>query len=157
MDNEDNVYICNINSVKITDKDGKVIITFGGKGTTHGRFSDSPCYSIVYRDQLVVSDTGGRIYCFTKSGEFIKNMASGMVKKARGLTVSLAGDLIIVDEDGPVTVVRDGRAVCRVGEAGGESWHLDSPEGAAVTSTGQVVVVNWGSHNLLLYDALKKI
>ena len=71
--------------------------------------------------------------------------------------MSPAGDLIIVDDAGPVTVVRDGRVVCRVGETGGESWHLSGPEGVAVTSTGQVVVVNGGKDNLLVYDMVKKI
>ena len=137
-------------------KDGGTIRTFGEEGTTAGRFHGNPCYITVYGDQLVISDATGRVYHFTMRGEFIKNMESGIVKRATGLTVSPAGDLIIVDYKGEVVVVRDGRVVCRVGETGGESWHLYEPQGVAVTSTGQVVVANLGKHNLLLYDMVKK-
>ena len=158
VDNDDTLYICEAlaGRIKVIGKDGGTIRTFGEKGTTAGRFDGNPWYITVYGDTLVISDATGRVYHFTMRGEFIKNMESGIVKKASGLTVSPAGDLIIVDEKGEVVVVRDGRVVCRVGETGGESWHLDRPLGVEVTNTGQVVVANFGKDNLLLYDMVKK-
>ena len=158
VDTNDFIYVCDQDtySVKVMDKDGNKIRTFGGEGTSAGKFHDKPRYITVHGNKLLVSDDGGRVYHFTQSGEFIKNMESGMVKDATGLTVSPAGDLIIVDEEGEVVVVSDGRAVCRVGETGAEPWHLAQPQGVAVTSTGQVVVANYGKHNLLLYDMVKK-
>ena len=159
VDNDDTLYICEQDAyrIKVIGKDGGTIRTFGEEGTTAGRFHGYPQFITVYGDQLVISDTTtGRVYHFTMRGEFIRNMESGIVKEATGLTVSPAGDLIIVDEQGEVVVVRDGRVVCRVGETGGESWHLDLPHGVAVTSTGQVVVANYWKHNLLLYDMVKK-
>ena len=159
VDADDNIYICDRKkySIKVLDKDGKVIRTFGSQGKSHGSFSNQPLNITVLGDQLVISDQGGRIYYFTKSGEFIKNLEPGIVNAASALTVSPAGDLIIVDHKGEVVVWRDGRAVCRVGETGGESWHLDTPQGVAVTNTGQIVVANWRKHNLLVYDMVKKI
>ena len=158
VDADDHIYICDTKkySIKVLDKDGKVIRTFGSQGKSPGSFSNKPCNIIVFGDQLVISDTGGRICYFTKNGEFIKNLESGIVK-ASGLTVSPTGDLIMVDMEGEVVVLRDGRAVCRVGETGGESWHLVKPSGVAVTNTGQIVVANWGKHNLLIFDMIKKI
>ena len=158
VDSNDFIYVCDqdTHSVKVIDKDGNTITTFGGEGTTARTFHDKPRCITVHNNQLLVSDDEGCVYHFTQSGVFIKNFESGIVKKARGLTVSPAGDLIIVDQQGEVVVVSDGRAVCRVGETGGESWHLEKPQGVAVTSTGQVVVANHGKHNLLLYDMVKK-
>ena len=156
VDADDNIYICDTKkySIKVLDKDEEVIRTFGRRGKSPGSFSNQPLNIIVFGDQLVISDTEGHIYYFTKSGEFIKNLEPGI---ASGLTVSPTGDLIIVDHKGEVVVMRYGMAVCRVGETGGESWHLDKPQGVAVTNTGQIVVANWGRHNLLVYDMIKKI
>ena len=154
VDSNDVIYVCDQDtySVKVIDKDGNKIKTFGGEGKTAGKFHDKPGFITIHKDQLLISDNKGRVYHFTMCGDFIKNMESGIVKKARGLTVNPAGDLIIVDYQGDVVVVRDGRAVCRVGE----SWHLAQPQGVAVTCTSQVVVANYGKHNLLLYDMVKK-
>ena len=159
VDDDGLQYVCDRGtySVKVLDKGCNIIRTIGGRGTSPGSFTDPPRHITVNRDQLVVSDEGGRVLYITKSGEFIKTLESGIVTQATGLTVSPAGDLIIVDEEGRVAVVRDGRVVCRVGETGGESWHLSRPEGAAVTSTGQVVVANWRNSNLLVYDMIKNI
>ena len=152
VDNDDTLYICDYDTCRINviDKDRGTMRTFGEQGTTAGRFHSEPLFITVYGDKLVISDNTGRVYHFTMRGEFIKNMESGMVKKARGMTVSPAGDLIIVDREGEVVVVRDGsRVVCRVGETGAESWHLAQPQGVAVTTTGQIVVANWGKDNLI--------
>ena len=117
VDADDNIYICDTQKyrIKVLDKDGKVIRTFGSQGKSPGRFSNQPLNITVFGDQLVISDNGGRIYYFTKSGEFIKNLEPGIVNAASALTVSPAGDLIIVDYEGEVVVLRDGMAVCRVG------------------------------------------
>ena len=156
VDSNDFIYVCDqdTHSVKVIDKDGNTVRTFGGEGTTAWKFHDKPRCITVHNNQLLVSDNGGRVYHFTMCGVFIKNMESGIVK-ASGLTVSPAGDLIIV-EQGEVVVVSDGRVVCRVGETRGESWHLDRPQGVAVTSTGQAVVANLGKGNILVYDMVKK-
>ena len=159
LDEDDLLYVCDMGtcSVKVIDKGCYIIRTIGGRGKSPGSFTGSPRQITVHGDQLVVADYGGRVYHITKNGEFINTLKSGVVKKARGLNVSPAGDLMVVDDAGQVVVVRDGRAVCHVGETGGQSWNLTWPNGVAMTSTSQVVVANWGKHNLLVYDMVKKI
>ena len=159
VDDDGLLYVCDIGtcSVKVIDKGCNIIQTINNYNTSPGSFTSPPYYIKVHGDHLLVSDSGGRVYYLTKSGEVIKTLALGIVKRARGMTVNQAGDLIIVDEEGPVTVVRDGRVMCRVGETAGESWHLSRPGGVAVTSTGQVVVANREQHNLLVYDMVKNI
>ena len=156
VDDEGLLYVCDrgTHTVKVISKGCNIVRTIGGRGTSPGSFMD-PMHITVHGDELVVSDDRCRVLYFTKSGEFIKTLESGIVKKAISLTVSPAGDLIIVDEE--VVVVRDGRVLCRVGETGGESWHLYEPQGVAVTNTGQVVVANFGKNNLLVYDMVKNI
>ena len=61
------------------------------------------------------------------------------------------GDLVIVDYKGPVMVVRDNKVMRRFGEQGHEPWHLHNPCGVAVTTSGQIIVANWGNRNLLVY------
>jgi hypothetical protein len=105
----------------------------------------------------MVSDANGQIYKFTKSGSYVNMLDPGIVRKARGLTVDWAGDIVIVDGEGPVTIVRDGRAVRKIGECGKETGQLNNQQGVAVTRSGQVIVGNYGPDNLLVYDAVKKI
>ena len=127
VDDDDLLYVCDRGtfSVKVIDHGCNRIRTISGRSKSPGSFTGKPYCITVHGDQLAVANDKGRMFYFTKSGEFVKNLESSVVKKARGLTASPAGDLIIVDEEGQVVVLRDGRAVCRVGETGGESWNLD--------------------------------
>ena len=155
VDGDDKLYVCDrdTSSIKVIGKDGKMIRTFR-VGTTAGRSVSKPLYITVYGDQVVVSTDGGRVYFFTLEGVFIKQLESCVVDTARGLAVAPSGELIIVDARGPLTVMREGRVVSRVGERGYKPWMLKWPQGVAVTKTGQAVVANWVHHNLLVYDIL---
>ena len=154
VDSDDKLYVCDRDSsdINVIGKDGKRIRTFRLEGTTSGRFVSAPFHVTVHGDELVVSAAGGRVLFFTVEGVFIKELESGVVKWARGLDVGPSGELIIVDDEGLLTVMREGRVVSRLGECGDEPWKLNWPQGVAVTKTGQAVVANMGNHNLLIYD-----
>ena len=154
VDSDDRLYVCDGDtySIKVIGKDGKIIRTFGREGTTAGRYDSKPLYVAVHGDQVVVSADGGRVFFFTLEGAFIKELESGIVKMARGLAAGPSGELIIVDDKGPLTVMREGRVVSRVGQCGDEPWMLKLPMGVAVTKTGQAVVANYLNNNLLVYD-----
>ena len=156
VDGDDKLYVCDrgTRSIKVISIDGKIIRTFRVDVTTAGRFDSIPRYITVYGDQVVVSTAGGHVIFFTLEGTFIKELESGVVKLPRGLDVGPSGELIIVDYIGPLTVMREGRVVSRVGECGTESWKLSGPQGVAVTKTGQAVVANLWHSNLLIYDIL---
>ena len=158
VDSDDKLYVCDAGtySIKVIGIDGNIIRTFRVDVTTVGRCDSKPLHITVYGEEVVVSTAGGRVLFFTLEGAFIKELESGIVKWAIGLAVGPSGELIIVDYTGPLTVMREGRVVSRVGECVDEPWMVNWPEGVAVTKTGQAVVASYGHSNLIIYTALRK-
>ena len=159
VDSDDTIYVCDCGSytVKVVDKTGQIIRTFGGRGDQPGQFQDEPWFITVYKESIVVSDKAGKIHQFTKSGSYMRKMDVDNVHNAKGLTVTAANDLVIADYDGLMRVVRGEQTVSVIGEQGSEPWQLRNPHGVAVSKTGQIIVVNYNNHNLLVYDPVRKI
>ena len=128
-------------------------------------FSSQPLFITVNKDHLLVSDEGGNIHQLTKSGSYVKKLDVANVQKARGLAVTAAQDLIIVDRAGSIRILAGDETVSVIGDEtrdkiedrGSKPWHLNCPFGVAVTRSGQIIVVNYFNHNLLIYDLVKKI
>ena len=154
MDSDDTIYVCDGGSrtVKVLDRAGQIIRTFGGRGTQPGQFQGEPWFITVYKENIVVSDRAGKIHQFTKSGSYIRQMDVDNVHNATGLTVTADNDLVITDYDGPMRVVRGEQTVSVIGEQGSEPWQLNHPQGVAVSKTGQIIVANFTNNNLLVYD-----
>ena len=159
VDSDDTIYVCDGGSytVKVLDRTGQIIRTFGGRGTQPGLFQSKPLFITVYNESIVVSDAAGQIHQFTKSGSYMRKMEVDNVRNARGLTVTAANDLVIAGHDGPMRVVRGEQTVSAIGEWGSEQWQLHNPLGVAVSKTGQIIVANQSNHNLLVYEPVRKI
>ena len=159
VDSDDTIYVCDSGSyaIKVLNRAGKIIRTFGGRGDKPGQFQNEPLFITMYKDSIVVSDNTGKIHLFTKSGSYIRQMDVDNVRVATGLTVTSADDLVIADHEGHVGVVRGEQTVSVIGEQGSESWQLHKPLGVAVSKTGQIIVVNFSNNNLLVYDLVRKV
>ena len=159
VDADDTIYVCDSGSktIKVLDRADRIIRTFGGRGTQPGQFQDIPCFISVFNGSIVVSDDAGKIYQFTKSGSYIRQMDVVNVRVASGLTVTADNDLVIVDRQGLVRVVRGEQTISVIGERGLEPWQLHHPAGVAVSKTGQIIVANCANYNLLVYDLVRKI
>ena len=159
VDSDDTIYVCDSASyaIKVLNRAGKTIRTFGGDIYKPGHFQREPWFIAVYKDSIVVSDLAGKINQFTKSGSFIMQMDVDNVRDAAGLTVTSANDLIITDYRGPMRVVRGEQTVSVVGEWGSELWQLHDSLCVAVSKIGQIIVANCNNHNLLVYDLVKKV
>ena len=158
VDSDDTIYVCDGGSytVKVLDRAGQIIRTFGGRGDQPGLFQNQPLFIAVYKESIVVSDAAGKIHQFTKSGSYMRQMDDN-IRNAKGLTVTAANDLVIVDHDGPIRVVRGEQTVSVIGECGSEPWQLHHPYGVAVSKTGQIIVTSYSKNNLLVYEPVKKI
>ena len=154
VDSDDAIYACDSGSctIKVLDRTGQIIRTFGSCGTKPGQFQDTPRFITVYNESIVVSDRTGTIYQFTKSGSYIRNMDVDNVRYFTGLTVTSANDLVIIDLQGPMRVMRGEQTVSVIGEQGLKPWQLHCPYGVAVSKTGQIIVANFDNHNLLVYE-----
>ena len=123
VDGDDKMYICDRDTYNIVviANDGKIIRSFRVDVTTAGRFDSKPLHIAVCGDQVVVSAAGGHVLFFTLEGAFIKELESDVVKWARGLAVGPSGELIIVDDKGPLTGMRERGESCHVWGSGGIS------------------------------------
>ena len=159
VDSDDAIYVCDGGSytVKVLDRAGQIMRTFGGRGTKPGQFHDEPLFITVYKESIVVSDALGQIHQFIKSGSCTRKMDVDQIHYATGLTVTAANDLVITDRQGPIRVVRGEQTVSVIGEQGSEPWQLHHPYGVAVSKTGQIIVANWNNHNLLVYELVQNV
>ena len=82
VDEKDNVYICDEGpfSITVINKADQPLRTFGRRGTKHWELSSTPWYITICKGQVVVSDSGGRIHQFTKTGSFIQQLDLGKYK-----------------------------------------------------------------------------
>ena len=154
VDINDDIYVCDAGSIKVINKAGEIIRTTNWRVTG---FSSQPLFIAVYKDHLLVSDAGGNIHQLTKSGSHVKKLDVANVQIARGLAVTAAQDLIIVDRAGSIRILAGDETISVIGDRGSEPWQLNYPVGVAVTRSGQIIVANHHSHNLLIYDLAKKI
>ena len=159
VDSDDTIYVCDSGSktIKVLDRAGQIIRTFGSRGTQRGQFQVIPWFITVFNETIVVSDAAGKINQFTKSGSYIRKMDVDNVRDASGLTVTADNYLVIANDRGPMRVVRGEQTVSAIGEQGSEPWQLHDPRGVAVSKTGQIIVANCSNHNLLVYDLARKI
>ena len=157
IDTNDDIYVCNINTITVINKAGEVIRTIDCGFTGSGQLSFRPCFITICKNHLLASDGDGNVHQLTKSGSYVKKLAVVNVQRARGLAVTAAQDLVIVDGAGPIRVLTGDETVSVIGDYGSEPWQLTYPQGVAVTRSGQIIVANFGSHNLLIYDLVKKI
>ena len=154
VDADDTIYIAHgrTGSITVINKKGRELRTIRC-GTTISMMwrlvrTIYMAYITIYNNHLIVCDTDGVLYQVDKMGSGSTKLE--YVQSARGLAVDNAGDLMIVDRKGPITVVTDG-IVRHVGEQGLESWQLGKPLGIAVTETGEIIVGNIDKGTLLVY------
>ena len=153
VDKDDTIYIVDgrTRTIKVIDKAGQELrtILYGTRSIMNRLAVYLYSCIAIHRNQLVVCDTKGQLYQVDKMGLSFTKLYH--VASARGLAVDHSGDLVIVDDEEPVTVIRDGIVVRHVGEHGGKLWKLRDPCGVAVTKSGEIVVVNFSKGNLLVY------
>ena len=140
--------------VSVLDSTGAIVRTIGCEGTGPGQFTHKPLYIAVKNDIIYVSDYNGRVHQFIKRGFFIKQFGLGLVCSARGIAITDTDDLVIVDNKGPVTLLRKDIVTHRLGECGKEPWQLNNPRGVAVSKSGQIIIANYRNHNVLVYDVV---
>ena len=154
VDINGDIYVCDADSIKVINKAGEIIRTI--KCCDKG-FSYWPLFITINKDHLLVSFNGGSIHQLTKSGSYVKKLDVASVQEARGLAVTAAQDIIIVDRAGSIRIVAGDGTVSVIGDCGSKPWQLKYPFGVAVTRSGQIIVANFNNHNLLIYDLVKKI
>ena len=152
VDRDDTLYIVNdkTGTIKVINNEGQELRTIQYDDNNQFCFGFYYIsFIVIYNNQLIVCDNG-QLYQVDKMGSSCTKL--DYVQSPSGLAVDHSGDLVIVDGEGSVSVVRDGRVVCHVGEQGQQPWQLSNPRGVAVTKTGEIVVTSCSKDNLLVYN-----
>ena len=105
--------MCDITSIKVINKAGEVIKTIDCYVTGSGHIRSQPLFITFHKDHILVSDFSGNIHQLTKSGSYFKKLGVVNIQEARGLAVTAAQDLVIVDGEGPIRVLKgDETSLC---------------------------------------------
>ena len=144
VDGDDTVYIVNgAGTIKVIDKEGQELRTI--------RYARSTANDVLF--SCITIYKNGLLYQVDEMGSSSSSCTKlDYVHSPMGPAVDHSGDLVIVDDEGSVTVFGDGRVVRHVGEHGQDPWQLGGPCGVAVTKTGEIVVANFSNGNLLVYE-----
>ena len=160
VDRNDHLYVCDRGSltIKVIDNTGKLLRIIDCNCHAAGELCAKPRFVTVHKARVWVSDDGGKVHLFSKSGTYIRRLPMAEAQDARGLTVTAAHDLIIIYQQYPIRVVGGDKAVSVIGDRGQEPWRARYDLfGVAVTDTCQVIVANCFHKNLLVYDLTRKI
>ena len=128
--------------IAVFSQEGELVDTFGSKGKGKGEF-ECPSSVAVSPDghHLYISDRGNhRVQVFTLKGlkgQYVREFGANHLKRARGLTVTSDGSVLVADEDNSRVAVFDkkGKLV--------HSIPVDNPSGLAIDSRGDLLVASY--------------
>ncbi len=144
------------------DAEGKLIKTFGGKGTGDGQCNTAHGLAIDYRfdpPRIMIADReSGRVTHFDLDGNWIGVVADGL---RRPTDLAFRGDVVAVSElAGGVKILdKDGKVLALLGENPDEKQrgangvpieavapaHFTAPHGLAYDAVGNLYVQDWNS------------
>lgn len=139
------------------DHDGNFVSEWGSRGIKEGQFQ-FPNGIVISNNFVYVVDTGNhRVQKFTTDGEFVSlfgssGMGKGQFLTAIGIAADSAGNLYVTDKgNGKIEKFDpDGNHIQSLRYYG--SNYVFSPEGIAVDSNGQILVINSANHRILHLD-----
>lgn len=146
--------------VVVFDRDGRIVRTFGGKGTARGQF-DYPYGIAVHNSEVYVADkNNNRVQVFSENGEFVRmlvqsgrNEPAGFIEPA-GLAVHPgSGRVYFADLTHHRVVVldSDGNFIGEMGGAeSGSGYYLAFPNGVAVDDNGLVYIADSNNSRVLV-------
>jgi DNA-binding beta-propeller fold protein YncE len=155
IDNKDKIYIIDRrdNTVKKINKNGEVLLSFGGLGKQNGQFEYPLGLCVDDKGRIIVSDTGNnRIQIFSQKGIFLKemNVADGLPS---GITTDLKNRIFItVPIQGKVMTSSLKELVLKdfIGDAKGSNEKLYFPEGIEYNNN-KIYLTDKGNNRVLVY------
>ncbi len=142
--------------------DGQLVMTFGGPGSTPGRFSapDYLEFSPVNGDLYVTDKLNHRIQRFTEAGVFVQMWGSigpgpGQFNSPWGIHVDSAGDVFVTsrDQERVQKFTSDGVFITQWGILGTAPGQFRKPHGIATDDEGNVYVSDVERHDVQKFDA----
>jgi len=150
--------------VRTFDKDGKALLTIGGKGSYDGDFN-APTYLALDRNgRLYVVDTfNGRVQIFDPEGKFVKTFGRlgnkpGSLSRPAGIGVDSDGNIYVVDTAfSNFQIFNDnGKLLLWIGKAGTGAGEFSLPTGMYIDSQDRIYVTDTFNRRVQVFQYLKE-
>ena len=162
VDKDGNIYVANSSTNKVSkyDKTGTLITSWGGPGTSDGKFNGPYGIAVTSSGDFVyVTDKGNnRVQKFTSGGAFVLKWGTSNSNRDGGFS-GIEG--IAVDKDGNVYVTdvtkwiqkftSTGSFITKWGVFGPEPGQFQTPSGIAVDSAMNVYVTDYTRNKILKF------
>ena len=149
-------------AVFVFDLNGKLVFTFGKRGTGPGEFNYPTSVAVDGRGHLVVSDTlNCRVQVFDMRGKFLSQFGgngdtSGHFSRPKGVAVDAAGNIYVVDAlfDNFQIFNLAGQLLLNVGETGTQPGGFGLPNGIAIGADNRIYVADTFNHRVQVFQYL---
>ena len=146
--------------VIILNKEGKLIKSFGSKGSQNGQFDRPYGVDVDGEGRIIVVDTDNhRIQVFDKDGSFIRSFGSfgsseGQFYFPRGVAVDRDGNIVVCDCGNHRIKVIDieGNLIRCFGAFGSGDSQLHYPRSVDVDGEGRIVVCEQGNRRVSVFE-----
>ena len=155
------------NRVARIDPSGAIVGTFGGFGSTNGKFNDAWGIAVDSDGSIYVADTfNHRIQKFDSQGNFLFAWGTPGVSNAPGngrSTIFFGPRAIVIDSQGRLFVTdtgnkrvqvfdRDGNFITQFGSSGTGNGQFNEPVGLAIDQAGNIYAADTWNQRIEVFD-----
>lgn len=158
VDEEGRIFVadCHNHCIKIMNREGKLIKSFGSFGNKNGQLNN-PTDVAISGDKVFVCDKdNNRVQYFTPDGAFLGkfSIGCGQLKRPWGLCVDSRGHIVVLDTRNDCVQVfsEDGGFVKSFGSRGTGHCEFLQPYFAAVHKNGNIYITDNGNHRVQVFD-----
>ena len=158
VDDEGRILVadCHNHCIKIMNREGKLVKSFGSFGNKNGQLNN-PTDVAISGDKIFVCDKdNNRVQYFTPDGAFLGkfSIGCGQLKRPWGLCVDGRGHIVVLDtrNDRVQVFSEDGGFVTSFGSRGIGHCEFLQPYFAAVHKNGNIYITDNGNHRVQVFD-----
>ena len=143
-------------TVQVKRRKYKRVLSFGGQGSSAGRFNRPWGVTMNEPDEIAVTDKlNGRVQIFSSDGAYLRSFGSegdqeGVFKYPSGIAYLNYGNMVIADSGNNRLQIftEQGKYLTQIGGKGNLDHQFDYPWGLSVDSDGNIIVAD--SNNKLI-------
>ena len=154
--NDGSMYICDTpHKIRVFNKQGEPVKTFGRKGTGKGQLSTVTGLSMDSYNHLFIGNrSNNRIEVLGTNGQFIRQIGVGQLREPYGVTVH--NEQLYVADTGNNRVAiftLGGQLISTIGSQGSGPGQFDRPSAVAISPDGDMYVADKNNHRVQVFSS----